>query len=99
VFIIKTFIVGTLTALFLTSLIVIFNNWNMAMTITGIIGVAAWGLAGILSGAFISGDRLRANYATESREDARMKNKWTNQLFLFGLPYLSVAFIIYFAAK
>jgi hypothetical protein len=39
---IKTFIVGILTALVLTSVIVIFTNWHMAMQITGIMGVAAW---------------------------------------------------------
>jgi hypothetical protein len=57
------------------------------------------GLAGILSGAFISGDRLRANYATESKDDARAKNKRMNQLFFFGLPYLFIALLIYFLTK
>lgn len=68
---------------------------DMVMKITGGIGVVAWLLAGILSGAFISGDRTRANESIETADDKKFRSKFSSVLFLTGLPFLIVALLIY----
>lgn len=73
------------------------SHWETAIKITGGIGVISWLLAGILSGAFISGDRTRANESIETAEDKRFRSKFSSVLFLFGLPFLTVALLIYLA--
>lgn len=45
----------------------LFSGWNLAFTFVGGIGIISWGLAALLSGTLVSGDRMRANYYTESR--------------------------------
>ncbi|MNO05043.1 hypothetical protein D3C81_2262740 [compost metagenome] len=71
----------------------------MAMKLTGGVGLGSWLLAGILSGAFISGDRTRANNSIESAEDKKFRNKYSIILFIFGLPFLIIALIIYMINK
>ncbi|MNZ99042.1 hypothetical protein D3C78_1183520 [compost metagenome] len=65
------------------------------MKLTGGVGLGSWLLAGILSGAFISGDRTRANNSIESAEDKKFRNKYSIILFIFGLPFLIVAMTVY----
>ena len=43
----------------------VLNNWMLTIQISGIIGLVCFVIAGILNGAFISGDRLRSNYFTD----------------------------------
>ncbi|WP_188016948.1 DUF5316 domain-containing protein [Paenibacillus antarcticus] len=64
----------------------------MAIKVTGGIGVISILLAGILSGLFISEDRMRANF--ETTEDRKFRNKYSSVLFLFGLPFLITAIFI-----
>ncbi|WP_414859273.1 DUF5316 domain-containing protein [Paenibacillus haidiansis] len=67
----------------------------MAVKATGGAGVICWLLAGILSGAFISGDRTRANHNIETPEDKEFSRKYSGILFLFGLPFLVIAVLIF----
>ncbi|WP_435925785.1 DUF5316 domain-containing protein [Paenibacillus sp. DYY-L-2] len=71
------------------------DDWGFALKVTGGAGVVLWILSGILSGAFISGDRTRANENIETDEDRTFRNKHSSILFLFGLPFLIIALIIY----
>lgn len=81
--------------MFITSLLVLFSGWNLVFTFVGGIGIISWGLAALLSGALVSGDRMRANYYTESKEDSKARKKLTMQLFLFGMPQLSIVLILF----
>lgn len=71
----------------------------MTIKVTVGVGVISWLLAGILSGAFISGDRTRANNSIETTEDKRIRNKYSSELFLFGLPFLITALVIFLRTK
>ncbi|WP_459910912.1 DUF5316 family protein [Desulfotomaculum defluvii] len=46
--------------------------------------------SGLLSVAFISGDRVRANWANEDSEERSIRNAWASKLFLFGVPNLGL---------
>ncbi|UFJ41817.1 DUF5316 domain-containing protein [Brevibacillus humidisoli] len=61
---------------------------------TGIAGFACWGLAAIFSGALVSGDRMRANFATETTQDRRDRFRWSIRFFLIGLPNVAAVLII-----
>ncbi len=72
--------------------------WGVEMvpTITGGIGEFFLGVACLLSGVFVNGDRLRANLATESDDDRVQRNNRSLQSFLIGLPSIVVALLFYF---
>jgi len=72
----------------------IFNNWMLIIKICGIIGLVCLGIAGILNGVFISGDRLRSNYATDKRENKILKSKITNFVIVVGLTNITLVIII-----
>lgn len=50
------------------------NNYNVTLKITGFVVIVSFFIAGILNGTFISGDRYRANFMNETKED-RDKNE------------------------
>ncbi|MNI41526.1 hypothetical protein D3C73_957820 [compost metagenome] len=92
---IRTLIIGIVLGVCSALFFGLFINWDMAMKLTGGVGLGSWLLAGILSGAFISGDRTRANNSIESAEDKKFRNKYSIILFIFGLPFLIVAMTVY----
>ncbi|WP_170215806.1 DUF5316 domain-containing protein [Ureibacillus massiliensis] len=53
------------------------------------------GVACLLSGVFVSGDRLRANLSTESDEDRVQRTNRSLQSVLIGLPSIVVALFFY----
>lgn len=63
--------------------------------IPGAIGIILIGLSMVFSGSMVSGDRMRANYATESSEDRDSRNKIIFGMTLIGAPNLILAFILY----
>jgi hypothetical protein len=65
-------------------------SWQIAMKITGGVGAISWVIAGVFSGAFISGDRMRANDNIETMEDNKSRNKLTSIFFIFGIPHLII---------
>lgn len=75
--------------------------WGISKSylIPGTIGVILIGLSMITSGALVSGDRMRANFATETAQDRKKRNSITFRLALVGLPNLAMAFLIYFLYK
>ncbi|MFE7064087.1 DUF5316 domain-containing protein [Sutcliffiella sp. NPDC057660] len=60
-------------------------------------GLAAFflGLSMITSGALLSGDRMRANFATETKEDRDTRVTGTFRLLLLGIPNFIMAIILY----
>jgi len=59
-------------------------------------GGGLWLLSAILSGALLSGDRIRANYATEEEEDRHNRHLWMVRFFLAGVPCAITAVILLF---
>lgn len=73
---------------------VILANRALFMELIGFAGFGCWLLGAIYSGALLSGDRIRANAATETVEDRRVRNRRAWQFFLIGLPNVLTAILI-----
>ncbi|WP_212734382.1 DUF5316 domain-containing protein [Bacillus yapensis] len=68
---------------------------DQSYIIPGAICIILIGLSMIFSGTMVSGDSMRANYATESSEDRNSRNKMIMGMTLIGSPNLILAIIIY----
>src|SRR5665647_2280880 len=73
----------------------ILNNWMLTIEICGIIGLICLGIAGLLNGSFVNGDRNRANSSFDTKEDKNNKNKITNFAVAVGLPNIILAVIVF----
>ncbi|MTI85318.1 MAG: hypothetical protein FH756_15815 [Firmicutes bacterium] len=73
---------------------VILGDWNAAATISGVTAAICLGFSAVFSGALNSGDRNRANLATETDDNRKIRIGWSFKLFLVGIPNL-IAVIIY----
>lgn len=71
------------------------GNWKLTGHVIGIIGLLSIGLAGVFAGAFVSGDRMRANRYTESTDDRQRRGRWSTNCVLFALPCLVTSGVIY----
>jgi len=68
----------------------------MVTTITGGIGLFFIIIAFALSGVLASGDRMRANFATESVEGRNQRNNVSFRSALIAIPSFVVATLFYF---
>ncbi|MGY4795477.1 DUF5316 domain-containing protein [Lysinibacillus fusiformis] len=50
----------------------------------------------LMSGAIASGDRMRANLATETKEDRNERNHLMNNALLLAIPNIIVAIFAYY---
>lgn len=91
----KYFISGIVLSL--VGVIISFFIWGLSKTyiISGCIGLALIGICAIFSGSMLSGDRMRANYATETYEDRQNRDKFVTRFFLLGFPNLIVAIVLF----
>lgn len=62
-----------------------------------VIGLIPIILSGFMSGAYVSGDRVRANYS-DSKEFSDRSGRGTD-LFFFGIPLVLAAIAIHFMNK
>jgi len=62
--------------------------------ISGTLGIICFLLAGIVSDTFVSGDRARANYYTESKKERKTRIRYSYLFFLLGAPNLLVAVVL-----
>ena len=58
------------------------------------LGVIPILISGVLSGSFISGDRVRGNYTTS--QDFSKRAKVSSVFFLFGLPCFLAGIAVYY---
>ncbi|TGA96448.1 hypothetical protein E4665_15350 [Sporolactobacillus shoreae] len=63
--------------------------------ITGLIALACLLIVGLLSETFVSGDRNRANYWTETPKDRGERVGSSLRFFLFGLPFLAPCILLF----
>ncbi|MEC1180137.1 DUF5316 domain-containing protein [Metasolibacillus meyeri] len=59
------------------------------------IGGALLILTMLFSGVFVNGDRLRANLATESKEQRERRYKYEEKFLLMSIPCFAVAILFY----
>ncbi|MFD1739755.1 DUF5316 domain-containing protein [Bacillus salitolerans] len=80
------------------SSLVSFILWGVdrAYIMPGAVGFLLIGFSVVFSGTMVSGDRMRANFATETEVDRKTRNKITSRLAMLGLPNLLVAVLLYF---
>ncbi|QAS51399.1 DUF5316 domain-containing protein [Halobacillus litoralis] len=62
------------------------NEWETTVKIIAISAVVPLLITGLLTGAFVSGDRNRANNHTEVKEDRELKSKWIKGFLLISAP-------------
>ncbi|MCT2535333.1 DUF5316 domain-containing protein [Aquibacillus koreensis] len=62
------------------------GEWNLVVKIIGGAALVPLLLSGLATGAFVNGDRARANYHTETKEDRQQRNKWVGRLLLISIP-------------
>lgn len=73
-----------------------FGDRSMTIKIPGVVGLVSLFLAGVFSGGLAGGSQIRANYATETRGDREQRQNWSLSLFLFSLPNLAGAVLVYY---
>ena len=74
----------------------VFNNWLLTIKICGSISLVCFGLAGVLNGAFISGDRFKSNNFINKKEDKIVTGKIINFVMVVGSTNTILAGIIFF---
>lgn len=70
------------------------DNVIIAVKLSGTIGGIFILLSAIFTGSLASGDRIRANHATETPEDRRTRVNWAVNCALVGGPNLLAAIAI-----
>jgi hypothetical protein len=70
------------------------GDWNLFLIVTGVAAIVPLLLSGLLTGAFVDGDKNRANYHTETKEDRQGKNKWVIRFLLIGVPNFTLLIIL-----
>lgn len=90
----RSFLAGLILGgiLFIVSLFL--ENPNAIMYLLLVTGIVPIVIAGFLTGAFVSGDRVRANYS--GANDFSGRANIGSKLFLFGIPCLVAGIAIYF---
>lgn len=87
----KTFLIGIILGGLLLIISLFLENPDMIMYILLILGIVPIVIAGLITGAFVSGDRMRANHS-----DFSERSSIGSKLFLFGIPCLVAGIIIHF---
>lgn len=95
----KSLLYGLIASVLAFSIMIITKDIDTALNVTFIAGVVIWIISGLLTGAFISGDRSRANFHQETEEDRASRVKQSQFLFLFGLPFIVIGIAVYLIIK
>lgn len=93
---VRSLLYGILVMLIIAMVSAFMQDDISFQTATLVFGLICLAIAGILSGAFVSGDRIRANTATEEKEDRRQRQDWSIKIFMFGLPSFLAAILSYY---
>jgi len=70
----------------------LFHNSEMVMYGLLIIGFIPIIISGFMSGAYVSGDRVRGNYSDS--KDFNERSGRSTKLFLFGIPFVLAALAV-----
>ncbi|MCL1699553.1 DUF5316 domain-containing protein [Lysinibacillus sp. Bpr_S20] len=75
--------------------------WGMEKSylVSGTVGCIFIVISMIFSGAMVSGDRMRANFATETTDHRDERNKFTLNSLYIAIPNIVVAVLFYYLNK
>lgn len=90
----KSIIIGTALGAVCLLLGIITDYSVLFSYISGGIGLGNFLIAGLLSGVFVSGDKIRANYWTENKEERKKRTESMFIFALFGAPNFISALIL-----
>ncbi|MEK4387686.1 DUF5316 domain-containing protein [Solibacillus sp. FSL W7-1464] len=92
----KYLLIGT--GLSLTGILLAIIIWDVHMisNVTSGIGFIFLIVACLFSGAFVNGDRMRANWANETKESWIQRNKIAWCSLIMAIPNFAIAFIFYY---
>ncbi|WP_425341204.1 DUF5316 domain-containing protein [Brevibacillus borstelensis] len=74
---------------------ILVNNSFIIVQNSGIVGIICILLSAIFSNALNSGDRIRANHSSETKEDRQTRVRWSLKIALVGLPNVVAAIVAY----
>ena len=89
-----SFLIGSMIAIVAHLIGFLSNDYNVTLKITGFVVVGSFVISGILNGTFINGDRYRANYLIERKDDRDKKMKITKYLLVLAIPNVIISIII-----
>jgi len=89
-----SFFIGLVIAIIALLIGCLLKDYNITLKITGIVSVSCIVICGILNGSFISGDRYRDNYISETKDDRNKKIKIVNNLLLVLMSNAIVSILI-----
>ena len=87
--------IGSLLAFVCIFISIIFSDIHMVSTLTCGIGLIFLASSALLSGTFASGDRMRANYTTETTESRNQRFHNSLCALLMAIPNFVVAILFY----
>jgi len=87
---------GTILSIFGVVLSILIWGTEKAHLLSGMLGGLFIISALLMSGAMASGDRMRANFASETKEDRNERNHIMNNALLLALPNIIVAIFAYY---
>jgi len=91
-----SFLIGLVIAIVAHLIGFLLNDYNITLKITGFIVVGSFLVSGILKGTFISGDRYRANYIGETKDDRDKKMKIIKYALFLSIPNIISIIILAF---
>ena len=89
-----SFLMGLVIAMASYLIGFLLNDYNLTLKITGFVVIVSFVISGILNGTFISGDRYRANFLSETKEDRDNKMKIMKFLLLLSIPNVIISVVI-----
>lgn len=92
----KYLLIGTGLSLIGILIAVIIWDVHMISNITSGMGFIFLIVACLFSGAFVNGDRMRANWSNETKENWVQRNKIAWRSLKMAVPIFAVAFIFYY---
>jgi hypothetical protein len=96
----KAFGIGILTVCIAGIISFGLKDLQLFFIIMSAIVLICFGVSGLLTNAFVNGDRVRANFHSETKKQRDARTSWAIQLFLLGLPSCAAAvvsaFILFF---
>ena len=89
-----SFFIGLAIAIIAIVIGCLLDDYNITLKITGTVSAGCIAICGILNGSFVSGDRYRANYLSETKDERDKKMKIINHLLLMLVSNAIVSIII-----
>ncbi|WP_052344401.1 DUF5316 domain-containing protein [Bacillus ndiopicus] len=91
----RYFLYGIVLAVGAVIVAFILGDIQKVVNIAGGVGLILLVISMLLSGAFISGDRMRANLLSETKEKKDQRHNHIEKLLIMSLPSLGIAILFY----